>query len=254
MAKFRLLALDLDNTLLTKDKRISSENKKWIRRAEAAGVTILFATGRGRQTTQHLKEELDLTGPMVLVNGAEVWAGQNQLLRRYFIEKSDIRYLHDLAVRYDAKFWGYSADSLTKMKDWNESMFDVDWLKFGIRKDDLSLIKQIRKEAQKLPNVEITRSASVNMEVSLKGVSKATGVKKVCEHMNIGMENVMAMGDNLNDLELIKAAGFGVAMENADDVLKDVADAVTTHHEEDGVARAIERYLLSSEKEESVPN
>jgi len=72
--------------------------------------------------------------------------------------------------------------------------------------------------------------------------------------MNIGMENVMAMGDNLNDLELIKAAGFGVAMENADDVLKDVADAVTTHHEEDGVARAIERYLLFSEKEINVRN
>src|SRR5690625_3105876 len=226
MAKFRLLALDLDNTLLTKDKRISSENKKWIRRAEAAGVTILFATGRGRQTTQHLEEELKLTGPMVLVNGAEVWATQSQLLHRYFIGKHDIRYLHDLAVRYKAKFWGYSVDSLTKMIDWNESMFDVDWLKFGIRKDDLSIINQIRKEAQKLPNVEITRSASVNMEVSLKGVSKATGVKKVCEQMNIGMESVMAMGDNLNDLELIQAAGFGVAMENADDVLKDAADEI----------------------------
>lgn len=244
MSKFRLLALDLDDTLLTKDKRVSDENKKWIQRAEDAGTTVMFATGRGRQKVKQLLEELELSGPMVLVNGAEVWAGPEELLERYFIKKDDIYKLHDLAIRHKAKFWGYSVDSLTKVKDWNDDMFDVGWLKFGIRQDDLPTIDKIRAQAQELPNVEITRSATVNMEVSLKGISKASGVKKVCEHMGIDMTDVMAVGDNLNDLQLIQSAGLGVAMGNADPVLKKVADVVTDHHEQNGVAEAIKRYLF----------
>jgi len=252
--KYRLLALDLDDTLLTKDKRVSEENRKWIKHAEDAGVIVMFATGRGRQTVKHLLEELKLTGPMVLVNGAEVWANGERLLGRYFIGKEEIRQLHDLATRHNAKFWGYSADSLTQMRDWTEEMFDKEWLKFGIRQDDLPIIEQLREQAKKLPNVEITRSATVNMEVSLKGISKESGVRKVCEHFNIEMDEVMAMGDNLNDYQLIKSAGLGVAMGNADPKLKEVADVITDHHEKDGVAKAIQRYLFTSDEKESISN
>lgn len=253
MTEYRLLALDLDDTLLTKNKRISEENKKWIQRAEEAGVVVMFATGRGRQKVENLLEELDLKGPMVLVNGAEVWADSDQLLDRYFIPKDDIRYLHGIATRHLAKFWGYSVDSLTKMADWSEDMFETQWLKFGIRKDDLPVIEQIREEARRhLPNIEITQSATVNMEASLKGVSKASGVREVCEHFGFEMNEVMAMGDNLNDYQLIKSAGLGIAMDNADSKLKDVADVITDHHEKNGVAKAIQRYLFQVDKKESI--
>ncbi|WP_186673605.1 HAD hydrolase family protein [Sporosarcina sp. BP05] len=75
-------------------------------------------------------------------------------------------------------------------------------------------------------------------------MSKESGVRRVCEYLNIEMESVMAIGDNLNDFKLIQSAGLGIAMGNADDKLKQVADRVTALNEEDGVAKAIKRYLF----------
>ena len=247
MKKYRLLALDLDDTLLTKDKQISVENRKWINKAREAGVTVMFATGRGMQTVEHLLEELALSGPMVLVNGAEVWAGASNLLERHYIGKEDIRILHSLAEKAGAQFWGYSVESLTHKKDWKDEMFDCNWMKFGIRHNDLSVIKQLREQAKMLPNIDVTRSANTNMEISLSGISKESGVRRICDHLRIEMDEVMAMGDNLNDSRLIQAAGFGIAMGNADPELKNVADAITGHHEQDGVADAIKRYLFGIE-------
>lgn len=245
--KYQLLALDLDDTLLTKDKKISKENRKWINKAQEAGVTVMFATGRGMQRVEHLLEELGLSGPMVLVNGAEVWAEKGKLLERHYIKKGDIHKLHSLAKEVDAPFWGYSVESLTKSKDWTDEMLDHDWLKFGIRNNDLNVIRKLREEASKLLDIDITRSATVNMEVSLKGITKESGVRSICDHLHIKMEDVMAMGDNMNDSHLIKAAGLGVAMGNADPELKEVADVITDHHEKDGVAKAIQRFLFDIE-------
>lgn len=245
MKRYRLLALDLDDTLLTKDKQISAANKKWIDKAHQAGVTVIFATGRGLQKVEYLLEELALSGPMVLVNGAEIWAEKGKVLERHYINREDIHILHDLAERADAKFWGYSVESLTHKRDWTTEMLDRSWLKFGIRHDDLAVINQLREAADQLPNISVTRSAPFNMEVSFKGISKGSGVRRLCDYLDIKMTEVMAIGDNLNDIRLIKAAGLGIAMGNADPELKRVADAVTDHHEKDGVAKAIQRYLFN---------
>src|SRR5690625_3178939 len=176
----------------------------------------MVATGRGMQKAKHLVEGVSLDGPMVLVNGAEVWAGPGELLERHYIKKESIKDLCEVAEKANARFWGYSVESLTKSNDWTDDMYDRKWMKFGIRKDDLEGIKEIREHAKQLPDKEITRSASVNMEVSRKGISKASGVKAVCDHLNITMDDVIAIGDNLNDAQLIEAAGLGIAVENAD--------------------------------------
>lgn len=248
MPNYRLLALDLDGTTLTDDKQISEETRLWIRRAIEAGVTVIFATGRGIQTAETIWKEIAPDSPMVLVNGAEIWKGPNQLLERHFLGRDDIRWLHAQAMNAQAKYWGYSVDSLTHHHDWSDDNFDIDWLKFGIRHDDLAEIDKLRKFIQTRETLEVTRSAPVNIEISLKGITKETGVLRVCEHLGITMDQVMAIGDNLNDARLIRAAGLGVAMGNADDELKLVADVVTDTNEEHGVAKAIQRYLFGDDK------
>lgn len=244
MQKYRLLALDLDETLLTKDKRLSAESKKWIHRAEQAGVTVIFATGRGLQRVVDYRKQLKLTTPMVLVNGAEIWGYDGRLLERYFIDSEHVRKLQAIAVSEQASYWGYNTDGLVGHRKWTEEMFEKDWLKFGIRHQDLLVMERIRKIAGRLTNIEITSSSPENIEISFKGISKETGVRRICKYMNIGMEAVMAIGDNLNDYKLIQAAGFGIAMENGEQQLKAIADAVTDTNEAEGVAKAIERYLL----------
>lgn len=78
-AKYKLIALDLDGTLLTDEKRITEETKKWLQYAEDQGVKVMFSTGRGLQTAQGFWDELGLDSPMVLLNGAEIWEGPGRL-------------------------------------------------------------------------------------------------------------------------------------------------------------------------------
>ncbi|CAG7635377.1 Cof-type HAD-IIB family hydrolase [Paenibacillus allorhizosphaerae] len=247
--QYRLLALDLDGTTLTEEKQITEETSTWIKRAENAGVTVVFATGRGTQTTQAYWEQLALQSPMVLVNGAEIWERPNVLKERQTISREHIRRLKALADEWEAHFWGYSVESLTSKRHWTEEMFERDWMKFGIRHYDLPKMERIREIVSGWGELEITRSNIANMEISPKGVTKESGIRKVCEHLGIGMDQVMAVGDNLNDLHLIRAAGLGVAMGNADDELKLEADVMTDTNERAGVAKAIQRYVFGLDVE-----
>ncbi|WP_062108167.1 HAD family hydrolase [Bacillus niameyensis] len=246
MPNYKLLALDLDGTTLTDDKRITDETKKWIRQATNEGVTVIFATGRGIQTTIDYWKELALESPMVLVNGAEIWKGPEQVWERYFLNQDDLRWLHDKAEQAGVHYWGYSVESFTNKHSWTTEMFERKWLKFGMSDTNEAKITEIRELLQKRGTLEITCSAPTNIEISVKGISKETGVRRVCELLNITMDQVMAIGDNLNDERLIRAAGLGVAMGNGDESLKKAADVVTGTNEDNGVAKAIERYLLGT--------
>src|SRR5690606_31251745 len=111
-----------------------------------------------------------------------------------------------------AHFWGYSVESLTGAKDWTEDMFERNWLKFGMNHKDEKVVQQLRYVLKSRSTIEITSSAPINIEISLQGISKETGVRDVCSILGISMDEVMAIGDNLNDQRLIQAAGLGVAM------------------------------------------
>lgn len=244
--KYRLLALDLDETLLTKDKQISMESKKWIEQTKKNGVVVIMATGRGRQRVQSIQRELILHTPMVLVNGGEVWGMDEVLLERSLIPRDKVRILHQLAESSGAGYWGYNLENFVGWKQWNEEMFSKNWLKFGMRHDDPEALLETKKVLTTFPDLGITQSGPNNIEIGLRGKSKATGVRRVCKHLGINMEEVMAIGDNLNDLNLIRDAGLGVAMGNANEQLKAVADVVTETNEKEGVALAIQNYLFSA--------
>ena len=91
------------------------------------------------------------------------------------------------------------------------------------------------------------RSQPILFEILPKCVNKATGLKALAEHLGIPREQIMAIGDENNDIEMIEYAGLGVAMGNAPDAIKALADVTTTSNEEDGVATAIKRYVLQAQ-------
>ncbi|NMO94419.1 Cof-type HAD-IIB family hydrolase [Paenibacillus lemnae] len=244
MKKIKLLALDLDGTVLNDEGKVPAENREWILKAVDAGVTVMFSTGRGMQTVTGILSEIPLVGPMVLLNGAEVWGGKDELVERHYLDADEIRRLHSIAHQADAHFWGYCEESLTGKADWTEEMFGRSWMKFGMYHKDNDVIEELRRLAAESDTIEISRSAAINMEISPKGISKESGVRTICTRLGIGMDEVMAIGDNLNDYRLIKAAGLGVAMGNGDDELKAAADAVTETNNNAGVAKAIQRYIF----------
>lgn len=244
MVGYKVLALDLDETVLTRNKDISEANKKWITRATEAGVVVVLTTGRGLQRVEQIRKELDLESPMVLANGAEVWSKPGELMKRYYIRRKDIRMLHALAIESAGKLWGYNDIDHIKMEDWTDDTFETNFFKFGISHEDKQIVQHLRDKLKNYETLNLTWSSNHIVEISLAGVSKATGIQELCDYLGIEMADVMAIGDNRNDLELIQSAGLGIAMGNAEEELKRVADQITTTNDKDGVAYAIQNYLF----------
>lgn len=242
--KYKVLALDLDGTLLDDKKNISEENKKFLNKLTDKNIQVIFTTGRGIQRVTHFYNELKLNSPLVLLNGADIRINSNEILKRSFINPEDIIKLHSLAIDKKVNFWGYSEDNFVKKKDWNASMFDKRWMKFGFAHSDKEVINNLREEIKMLVNIEMTNSTSDNIECSKKGINKKTGMKFLAKHLKINMKDIIAVGDSMNDYKLIKEVGLGVAMANSEKKLGSVADRVTKSNTNHGVAEVIKKYIL----------
>lgn len=245
MHKYKILALDLDDTVLTCEKKITPKNKKWIKRAHEAGVIVIISTGRGYHNIKHIREELGLNTPMVLVNGAEAWDESGNIIKRNYISKKDLLLLYELTNRFDADFWAYGDDVFVRKLGWIQDMLEQRWTQFVIRHENANVLRDISYSIEQVANnLEITSSSAINVEFTKKGVTKASGLQIICEHLGFTMQDVMAIGDNYNDMHLIKQAGLGVSMGNGVKALKDISDDITGTNEEDGVANAIKKHLF----------
>ncbi|MEH7011048.1 Cof-type HAD-IIB family hydrolase [Neobacillus niacini] len=242
--EIKLLALDLDGTLLTDNNQITEATKRSIQEAIEKGIHVLFATGRGLQTSAQYIEELGLKGPMVFANGAEIWKNPKEVWKRTFIDKNDLIRLCNLSAEKNARFWAYNVESLIRSDAWGSDMFQKEWLKFGISSTNPTILQEMKETIKGWGTLEVTQSHPTNLEITVKGITKESAISEVCGLLSIEMEEVMAIGDSMNDYYLISAVGLGVAMGNAIDEIIRVADTSTDTNEQDGVAKAINRYLL----------
>lgn len=244
----KLIALDMDGTLLNSNGEIPEENRKAIKEAQDAGIHVVLSTGRSIATCKDHAESLFLKTYLVTVNGSEIWDWQGNLIERNLVEAEQMRWLWELAQKHGAKIWAISCGKL-----WNNEMPEdidaIEWLKFGYHIDDDAIRNEVLKELQARNIFEISNSSLVNIEVNALGINKAKGLKTVCERLDITMAEVMAVGDSLNDISMIKEAGIGVAMGNAQDIVKETANATTKTNDENGVAYAIRKWALQAEQE-----
>lgn len=246
--KYKLLALDMDGTLLTDQHEISTETEKWIRKAMKAGVHVCLSTGRGFDEAVPFGEKLGLTTPMVTANGSEVWKSPHELYRRELLDKTSIAKMYDISREKNVWFWAYAVEGLYNERNWDPAVLDQNqWIKFGFNTEDDDLRHEILMELQNMGGLEITNSSPFNLEINPQGINKATGIAVVCELLGISMSEVAAFGDSLNDLAVIQAVGLGVAMGNAQAAVKENADVVTASNNEDGIAHVIRDYILSGE-------
>src|SRR5699024_1719951 len=119
------------------------------------------------------------------------------------------------------------------------------WLKFGFDTEDPKTKASILETIEKWDEIELSNSSPTNIEINAAGVNKSAAIAIVGERLGIDMSQVMAMGDSLNDIKMIKHAGLGIAMKNAQEEVINAADWVTTTNDEHGVAIAIEKWILS---------
>lgn len=244
-AKYRLLALDMDGTLLNDEQIITPTTVKSLQKAVDAGVHVCLSTGRAFTSAFPYAEQLGLETPMITVNGSEVWRAPHEIYRRSLMDPMLVKQMYELAKEDDIWFWAYSTEKVHKQDNWDGDVTGREWLKFGYHTEDDELRHKLLLRLQDMGGLEITNSSPHNLEINPLGVNKAAGILEVCKLLGLDMSQVIAVGDSLNDLAAIQQAGLGVAMGNAQKTVKEEADAVVANNNNDGIAEVIQKYIFN---------
>lgn len=245
---YRLIALDMDGTLLGQNKTISAQNEKWVKAAAQAGVKVTFATGRPIGDVIGYARQLGIDSPLVINNGSEVWRSPDVLHSRRELAPELVEGLFEAIREYgeeELDYWAHSVEGKIDKSNAPADPAAVRWLQFAIRSRNGELLGRLRDRLAAWNAFEISNSHPSNIEFNAIGVTKASGLLEVCSLLGIEMSRVMAIGDSLNDIPMIRAAGLGVAMGNAQEPVKRAADVVAPSVHEDGVAAMVERFIFS---------
>ncbi len=244
MDKIKIIALDMDGTLLNDEGIVTVYTKKVIRRALDRNIKVLLSTGRPLEMCISFARDLRLPSYIITSNGAEIYTAEEKLVEQHTIDPKKMEQMWQVGHARDLHMWLVAADAVFTEGRRPSDFTKHDWLKMGYgnltEANKLDLMEQLKS----FHPVEITNSSPSNIEVNGEGVNKAQAVQSVCKQLGITMDRVMAVGDSLNDLSMIKEAGVGVAVANAQEAILEIADYVTGTNNEDGVAKAIERFAL----------
>lgn len=263
--RYRLLVADIDGTLVTSTREITPRVLAAVRAAQGSGVRVCLATGRIWQSAEQYFRRLGADPPAILYNGGLVYDFQTgTVLRRVPLAYDHARAVLELlrefpqvqphlyagdrvyTDRASAHTQQYQRkDSLTVEEVGDLVAFlppePMKILIIGPREDLVRLQERVR--ALPMP-INTVFSEDTYLEILPQGNSKGAALEFVARQLQIPLEAVIAVGDNLNDLEMIRTAGVGVAMGNAPPELKAHAAYVTATNDEEGLAEVIERFVL----------
>ena len=275
MPETKLIALDLDGTLLNSDKQLTERTRRALEAAAEAGIEIVPATGRFYRGMPSAVRELPFVRYVITINGAEVldlYAGERIYSADIPAEEAAAFFagLDSLPVIYDCYMdgWGYMTAAMQeKAAEYITNIHSLEMvrtlrspvpeLKAFLRGEgravqkmqlftaDIALRDALVDElAEKYPRFAVTTSLPNNIEINSRLADKGRALLVLAERLGIRREETMAFGDGSNDLTMIGSAGTGVAMGNALPEVKRAADLSAADCDHDGVAQVIERILI----------
>jgi 5-amino-6-(5-phospho-D-ribitylamino)uracil phosphatase len=244
----KLIALDMDGTLVNHEGEVSPENEKAIQRAKEKGIYVVLSTGRSLRNCRDISDQLGRSSYLITVNGGEIYDHEYNLVDSTHLDNELVKALWALKEKHDVYFWSSTTQGIFNTHNpFDQEIDTYNWLKFGFDIQDDEVRKVVMDELMKNEALEITNSSPTNIEINPAGVNKAAALVKVCERLDLSMEEVMAVGDSMNDIAMIRESGFGVAMGNAQEEVKKAADWVTGINTDHGVAQAIDKVLAAVE-------
>lgn len=271
----KLIAIDMDGTLLNEKKHIDKAQKKAIHEAVEAGIKIVLCTGRPLYGILPFYEELGLSeldseGYVILNNGCSIHKTKDwKLIDQVNFTSDDIDYLYKFSEGYDINFTlvnDYYYFNIDR-KPTDELITDAGFVFSDITNISLKEAKNGKHKIIKImflgnPNIMANfQKENENIlkdkysgvlsqpyvyEILPKGNNKGTGLKKLAKKLGIKQEEIMAIGDGNNDIEMFEYANYSVAMENGTELAKKAAKYQTDNNENDGVAKAIRKYALNN--------
>lgn len=277
---FQLFAADMDGTLLGTDHLISPRTANAIHALQAAGIEFMIATGRDHHSATHLTHLAGIHCSMINLNGAAIYNDKDQLvlsqplentslqgliksLHQYQLDYSlmaeDYFYVEDVTTFYDriASFTGQSHDTtgaqlmdqfgnIKSLDQWRQKPSPI--YKIMVMSTKHSLLHQFRDEWTQDPMIDITSSGSDNLEITHHLAQKGIALQHYVESKGYQLDQVVTIGDSLNDRSMLKLTPHSYAMSNASDQVKAMAQHIAPTNGEDGVAQVIEEILAQLEK------
>ena len=264
MTEVKLIAIDLDETLLRTDLTISKRAKSAIFSACRKGISVTLATGRMFAAALPFAQELKLNLPLITYQGALVKYADGRLVYHKPLSQQIARELVGFILPYGYHLNVYMNDELYMDKDSPEGRRYITTSKVPVHLEE-NLVDNITVDPSKLliiaeeerldalasdvrnafgDIVNITKSSRYFLEIGHPEATKGLALSSLADSLGISADEVMAIGDSWNDLDMIAYAGFSVAMENAVPEIKKIARYVTRKNDDDGVAEAIERWAL----------
>lgn len=282
----RCLAFDLDGTLLTSEKKIDPRTFDSIQKAMKAGMHIIIASGRDKNGTKFVYEPLGLEDGrlfLALVNGQIIYDFEKKEydLDDVLLPEDGIK-IQRICKQFNVEgifccgydFYSY-VSRMNRLKKKMASIFGNKPMDYGLKSaqkqrnfidlpyeevlltQDINKVIMVHSKHFFEKNLDDLRMALADydvlmvgpdwMEIMPKGVSKASAIKRIVERLGLTMDDVMAFGDAQNDIQMIKEVGIGVAMGNAMDEVKAVADYVCDTNENNGIGKTIDVLLAGKE-------
>ncbi|MBT2657632.1 HAD family phosphatase [Bacillus sp. ISL-18] len=262
---YKLLALDIDGTFLKSNGEVCESTIISIKKAIKLGTIVTFLTGRTLDGVTRFIEMLDLDTPVIIYNGAMIIETKtNANIFAKNLSTNDARQIIELGSSFETTMLLWSNKQLyvnvnnhyiTQDKEIhgiepivinnydtiiNNGLSKIVWM------DEPQKIERMKTKIENTINKTISycTSAANYLEFFDKDVSKAHALAKVAEMYNFKKEEIIAIGDGENDMSMIEYAGLGIAMGNSSDVVKEVANFVTTSNDNKGIAKALEKFLF----------
>jgi len=265
--RYRLVAVDLDDTLLSDDLKVSEATKEAMKQAMARGVQLTFATGRSFVSAKQFAQQVGLDVPIITYQGSLIrHTLDGQTLYERYVPADAAAQVEAYCRKHGLHLQTYVNDRLYAMEDNDklrqyaalssipytvvDSFQDLQGAAAQqvkmIMIDEPARLDAIKPELEQMlgPDVHLTKSKSHFLEVLHREGTKGHALQYLAAHYDIPMEQTIAIGDAWNDKEMIEAAGLGVAMANAIPEIKELADYVTLSNNEDGVRHVIEKFVL----------
>ena len=271
---YKLIACDVDETLLSLDNSVSKRNVEAIQKATDLGVKFVLATGRGFPTVQETLQAIGLHNKkghyVISFNGGAVTENkENELLHYHGLDFGFASQMYTRGLEYDVCIHIYTLDDVyvynyieeerahleTKMAVIEVFDKDLDFLKgeeivkILYMNTDLDYLRKIEKEMTPFTeNCDVSYSSNRYLEFNAKGANKGEGLTFLANHLQIDLSETIAIGDNHNDLPMLETAGLSVGVQNIVPELKEKVDYLSkANHEEDAIYEVIEKFILKTE-------
>lgn len=263
----KIICCDIDGTLLDDKKRISEKNIATIKKAIESGIKFVLVSGRMPTGTKYFYSLLGTKGLYSVYNGGALYNEFDELLKETRLDSSIALRILSLAkanklesILFDGDEWfleskfGYVYDNKINIYKKECKIANFESLLTTMQTNKFLLMDQSHEKLQEFINLLITNGideGKVNfylgpnfLELMPSSVTKGTAIDDLCSFYSIDKAEIMAIGDDYNDIPMLKKAGIAIAMGNAYSPVKEVATAITEDNNKDGVAKAIEKFCF----------